>query len=135
MSDTASAVLGLVAWTVVMTFVLVTVRLLAGTKGKALNSFDPTGSDLEGFGKRVTRAHANCQENLAVLCGPLVSALATGHADITNGLACYVVYARIAQSVVHMASGSVPAVLVRATAFGAQMVITLLWCWQLLHAA
>lgn len=135
MTATATALLGLVAWTAIMTFVLVLARLRAGTSGKPLNSFSPSGTDLDALGQRVTRAHANCQENLAVLAAPLLYALATDQAAITNGLAMAVLYARLAQSVVHMASGSVPAVLLRATAFGVQMTITLIFCWQLANAA
>ena len=135
MTATATALLGLVAWTAIMTFVLVLARARAGAGGKALNSFSPAGTDLDDFGYRVTRAHANCQENLAVLVAPMLYAIASGHAEVTNGLAMVVLYARIAQSLVHMASGSVPAVLVRATAFGAQMTISLIFCWQLAHAA
>ena len=134
MTATATALLGLVAWTAIMTFVLVIARMRAGASGKALNSFSPAGTDLDALGQRVTRAHANCQENLAVLVAPMLYAVATGHADITNGLAMFVLYARVVQSLVHMASGAVPAVLVRATAFGAQMTITLIFCWQLAHA-
>jgi hypothetical protein len=35
--------------------------------------------------------------------------------------------------VVHIASTSVPAVLIRATAFSVQMVVGLIWCWQFWH--
>ena len=135
MSASATAVLGFVAWAIVLSFVLVSVRLAAIAGGKALNSFDPAGRDVSAFGHRVTRAHGNALENLAVNVGPLLLALATGHAAVTDALALTALAARVLQSGVHIASTSVPAVLLRATFFSAQLLIALYWVWGLAHAA
>ena len=134
MSNTACTLIGLFSWAIILTFVLVNVRLLAIMGGKALNSFDPTGHDVSGFTYRVTRAHGNTIENLAILVTPLLYAIATNQTAVTEGLACWVLYARIAQSVVHMISTSKPAVLVRATLFSAQLIIGLIWAWKFWHA-
>ena len=134
MSNTASTLIGLFAWAIVLTFVLVNVRLLAVSGGKALNAFDPTGKDMSGFGYRVTRAHGNTIENLAILVTPLLYAIATNQTAVTEGLACWVLYSRVAQSIVHMLSTDKPAVLVRATLFSVQMVIGLIWAWKFCHS-
>jgi uncharacterized MAPEG superfamily protein len=134
MSNTACALIGLVSWAVIQTFMLVTVRMMALRDGRPMNSFDPSGKDLQGFGYRVTRAHGNTLENLAILAALLLYAIATNQTAITEGLACWVLYARIGQSVVHMISTAVPMVLVRATLFSVQMVIALIWAWKFWHA-
>ena len=135
MSATACALLGFVVWSVLLTFVLVFVRLGAARGGQALNSFAPDGGDLPGFGRRVTRAHANSLENLAIMASLLLYALATNNVEVTNGLATVAFGARVVQTCIHIASVSVPAVLVRATAFSVQMVIALIWAWGFWSAA
>jgi hypothetical protein len=56
-----------------------------------------------------------------------VYGFATGQTAVTDGLATIVLAARVAQSVVHIISVSVPAVLVRATFFTVQVVIWVIW--------
>ena len=133
MTATACALLSFVAWSILLTFALVGTRFAAATKGKALNTFDPTGNDVDGLGQRVTRAHGNSLENLAIMASLLLYAIATNHTAVTDGLAGLVFGARVVQSVVHIVSTSVPAVLIRATAFSVQMVVGLIWCWQFWH--
>lgn len=135
MSASATAVLGFVAWAIVLSFVLVGVRLAAIAGGKPLNSFDPTGRDVSPSGYRVTRAHGNALENLALNVGPLLVALATGHAAVTDPLAMTALGARVLQSAVHIVSTNQLAVLLRATLFSAQLLIALYWIWGLAHAA
>jgi hypothetical protein len=65
----------------------------------------------------------------------LLYANASDQQAITNGLAAVAFGARVVQTAVHVTSGSVPAVLVRATAFSVQMVIALVWAWQFWTAA
>ena len=130
MSNTGGALIGLASWAIIQSFLLVTVRFVAIKSGHALNTFDPAGKDLQGFSLRVTRAHGNTLENLAILASFLLYAIAAGQTAITEALACWVLYARIGQSVVHMTSTSVPFVLVRATLFSAQLIICLFWAWK-----
>lgn len=134
MSNTSFALVGLAGWAIVLTFLLVFVRMSAVREGHALNTFDPEGKDLSGFRYRATRAHGNTLENLAILASLLLYAIATNQTAITEGLACWVLYARVGQSIVHMISTSVPFVMIRATLFGAQMVIGLIWAWAFWQA-
>ena len=135
MTATSCALLGFIAWSILLTWTLLGVRVAATLKGKALNAFSASGADLDGFGLRVTRAHGNSIENLAIVACPLLYAISTDQTAITNGLAAVIFGARVVQSVVHIASGSVPAVVLRATAFTVQNVIGLMWIWQFYHAA
>jgi hypothetical protein len=135
MTATSCALLGFIAWSILLTLALIGVRAAATLKGKALNTFSATGADLDDFGLRVTRAHGNSVENLAIVACLLLYAISTDQTAITNGLAAVVFGARVVQSIVHIASGSVPAVVLRATAFTVQNVISLMWIWQFYHAA
>jgi uncharacterized MAPEG superfamily protein len=129
MSATGCALLGFVVWSVLLTFMLLFVRFGAMSRGHPVNTFTPEGTDVGDFGRRVTRAHANSLENLAIMASLLLYALATDQTAVTNGLATVAFGARIVQSLAHIASGGTPAVLVRATAFGVQMVVALIWAW------
>ena len=135
MSTTAIALIWMVMWSVALTFGLVFTRTAAiMRKEKALNEFQADGRDMNPFGHRMTRSHANSLEFLAVAVGLMLLAIATGHTDITDKLAMIVLYCRIGQSVVHIISTSVPMVIVRATLFSAQMVIFAYWGWLLYNA-
>ncbi len=131
MTPSTCVVAGLTVWAVVLSFLLVSVRLRAIAGGKALNTFAPDGRDMSAFGQRVTRAHGNALENLALLVALPLYALATEQTAVTDGLAPLVLYARIGQSLVHLASTGKAAVLVRATLFGVQMIVVLIWAWRL----
>lgn len=132
MTTTATALIYLVMWSVALTVLLIGVRAGAVSRGeKALNAFQADGRDLGGLGLRVTRAHANSLENLACAASLMLLAVATGHSDVTDGLAMALVACRVGQSVVHIASGAMGAVLVRATLFSAQVAIWVIWAWKL----
>ena len=100
--------------------------------GKAVNSFAPDGSDVDPLGRRLTRAHLNCVEFLPVVAAVILSAEVAGRGEVTHALAMPLLYARFAQSLVHIASTSVPFVLTRATLFVIQVAIVLFWIWGLL---
>jgi uncharacterized MAPEG superfamily protein len=136
MNETLFALVAFSAWTLLLVFSLAGLRMLTSQRtGKAINSFLPDGSDMEGLGHRWTRAHLNCVEFLPVFAAVSLAAVAAGRSDVTNGLAMVVLYLRLGQSIVHIASTAVPAVLVRATLFVGQVLIVLNWARQLLFAA
>jgi uncharacterized MAPEG superfamily protein len=82
--------------------------------------------------QRLARAHANCSEGLPIFGGLLAVALMTSRTRITDGLAFWLLGARIVQSIVHLVSISPLAVSLRFTAFAVQMVIAVYWTWRLL---
>lgn len=134
MSATGMALVGLVMWSVVLTFVLLFVRVSKVIKGeRALNDFQADGKDLDPAGHRVTRAHANSLDYLAGSVGLMLLAVATGNAAITDGLACVLVGCRVAQSVVHIISTAKAMVMLRATLFSVQIGIWIYWAIKLYH--
>jgi uncharacterized MAPEG superfamily protein len=131
MTATATCLIGLVSWTIFLIFVLLTFRIIAVVKGqKALNNFLPDGSDLDPAAQRATRAHLNSLENLPIVGALLLYALVSGQTAITDPLAMVVLGARVLQSVTHIISTSVPAVMARATLFGVQVAIWIIWAWK-----
>lgn len=132
MSATGLALIGLVMWSVVLTFVLLFVRVGAVSRGqKELNAFQADGQDLDALGLRVTRAHANSLEYLAAPASLMLLAIATGNTAVTDGLAMVVLGSRVGQSVVHMISTSKAAVGLRATLFTVQVVTWIYWGMKL----
>jgi len=125
MSASAVVLFGLVGWSIVLTLLVVAVRLKPILSGTVV--FEQDGSDLPGLAQRVTRAHGNSLENLAIPAALILYGLATGQSAITDGLAMILLGARIGQSVVHIASAALPAVLLRAGLFFVQVVIWAGW--------
>lgn len=135
MTPTATALLGYLLW---MTLILLSLGGFRGvltlTGKRAANSFDPSGIDVSPFSGRLCRVHANCYESFPIVGGVMLFALATGATSVTDPLAYVVLGARVGQSVVHLASTSVPAVLLRFALFVVQIAIALLWLLQLVTA-
>lgn len=117
--------LGFAAWTLLLVVVGIgRVRVTKVLVGEArANEFPadvPHGSDRY---RRVMRAHANCVENLPVFGAVVLTAAFTGrHGGLFDTLPVVYLLARIAQSLTHIASGSVMAVNVRFTFFTVQLV-------------
>ncbi len=130
------ALAGFAGWTLLLVIVIVNVRLfnsVAGAK-RPLNQFSPSGDDLPGLGQRATRAHLNCLENLPIFAALVAVAGLSGHWNVVDGTAMYLLYARIAQSVTHLISASLPMVLVRGMFFFVQVALMLYYAYQLLCA-
>jgi uncharacterized MAPEG superfamily protein len=121
------ALAGFAGWFVLLTLILGTYRsaLVLGGK-KAANAFRADGSDVPGFGQRLTRARDNVYENLPAFAGLVLAASMSGRLDVTNPLAETVLLARIGQSLTHIFSVSVTAVFVRFTFYLVQLGI---WAW------
>lgn len=134
MTPTAVALLGFVAWTILLVLMLAVVRtglVFAGKKKS--NEFKPSGEDLEGFGSRLTRAHSNCYENLPIAGAVLLYAIATSQTAITDQLAMAFLGARVLQSLTHLASTNRLAVLIRFAFFVVQVLILIFWLLKLTH--
>lgn len=135
MSMSAVALLGFASLTIILVLSLGgfrTATVLGG--GRTANSFTPSGDDLEGFGKRLTRAHANCYENLPVAGAILLYAIATNQTAITDPLALIFLAARIGQSLVHLISTSNFFVLLRFALYAPQLAIMGYWLVRLFTA-
>ncbi len=134
MTTTAVALLTFASWTLILVVSLGLLRsatVMAGNR--TANSFSASGEDMPGLGQRLTRAHANCYEFLPVAGVVMLYAIATDQTALTDGLAYAFIGARIAQSLVHIASTSNIMVLVRFGFFGVQIGILIFWLLKLFH--
>lgn len=132
MSATGIALAGYIAWTATLLIALIGYRSLSVAKGeKAANEFSASGDDVSALGQRITRAQANCVESFPIVGGALLLALATGQSELTNGLALVVIGARVAQSLIHIASTAVMAVQLRLLCFLVQLGICMYWLYQM----
>jgi len=133
MTATTTALVGFAAWQVALTIALATYRTaLVQTGGRQANSFAPDGSDVGGWGQRLTRARDNCYENLPVFAAIVLGASLGGRTGELDGLAMTVLYARVGQSITHIVSTSVPAVLLRFAFYLVQIAIFTKWVVGLL---
>ncbi|MEA2626671.1 MAG: hypothetical protein QOD06_2716 [Candidatus Binatota bacterium] len=133
MTPSATALAGFAGWQVLLTVVLASYRsslVLSGNR--EANSFRSDGSDAPPVGQRLTRAHANCYENLPMFAALILAATLGGRTSLTDPLAMIVLYARIGQSVTHLASTSVPAIFVRFGFYLVQLAIFGYWAIRLL---
>ena len=132
MSPALLSLVGFGAWTLLLTGCIVARRTFLTLSGqRAANSFSPSGEDISPFTARLSRAHANCYENLPIFGAFVVGIHLLGFTVITQGLAPWFLAARVAQSTVHLASTSPAAVIVRFGFFGVQVGIQLLWLIRL----
>jgi len=133
LSPSAFALLGLVAWTVLLVLLVVNQRGLLVMSGRMkVNVFAADGSNTPGaFGQRLVRVHANCVENVPLFCAVLLYAMVTQQTVITDPLAPTLLVARIVQSIVHLLSTSALAVWLRFAAFFVQLIILIWWLLRL----
>ena len=132
LSPSAAVLLSLVGWSLLLVFLLATMRGLKVLSGrKAVNAFAADGSDVPGFGQRLTRAYANCLENLPAQAAVLLYAMLAGQTTITDPLAYCLLGARLLQSCVHMLSTSALFVWLRFASYLVQVLILVWWLLRL----
>ena len=136
MNPTLTALLGFASWYVFLTLLLGFYRIgLVFGGRKAANTFAVDGTDLGGFAHRLTRARDNCYETLPIFAAIAIVAMLSGKTNVTDPLALWVLLARVGQSLTHIVSTSVPAVLLRANLFFAQILVYAWWSIRLLAPA
>jgi uncharacterized MAPEG superfamily protein len=128
MSTSLLALLGFIAWALFLLVLMELIRTWLVLSGAVpANGFDPQNSKLSPFMQRLARAHANCLEGLPIFGGLLVVAILAGRSTLTDPLAYIFLGARIAQSLVHLASTSAIAVSTRFALFAVQLAIGVYW--------
>ena len=133
---TATALVGFADWYALLTVALGAYRTSLVLSGrKAATDCAPDASDVSPFGRRLNRARDNCYETLPLFAALALGASLAGKTAVTDPLAMYVLYARIAQSVTHIASTNAPAVFVRFAFFLVQVLIYATWAIRLLSCA
>ena len=133
MSATESTILWLVLWWAVMLVQLPAIRMIA-SRATGSMKFDPNGADLQGYGQRATRAYNNCVENIPLFIGVLLFAMFSGQSEITNATACWLLYARMGQSVAHLVSVSTTWIMIRFAFYLVQVGLIVCWVVQMLMA-
>ena len=123
-------------WAIALVLMVAADRVLMVIRGQAkADSFTPGvphGSDSYW---RINRAHLNTLENLPIFAAIVLCGWVVGMETATfNRLAMVVVVARIVQSAIHIASGSVAAITFRFTALAIQLICEI-WMAILLLSA
>jgi hypothetical protein len=132
MNATIIVLIGYIAWILVLLLGLASYRTYMSLTGKFRGlKFEADGSDVPEFGKRLTRAQANCVESFSFIGGILLLAIATDSSAITNGLAYILLAARLGQSLVHLISTSTLAIQLRFALFLVQFGIVVFWVVKL----
>ncbi|MFQ3206802.1 MAG: putative MAPEG superfamily protein [Glaciecola sp.] len=132
MNASIVVLLGYISWTLLLLLTLALYRTYLAQSGKFKGlKFQSDGSDVPGFGNRLTRAQANCVECFSFIGGVLLLAIATDSAAITNGLAYILLGARLGQSIVHLVSTSDIAIQARFVLFLIQFSIVIYWVFGL----
>jgi len=123
--NAVQALIGFAAWTLLLVIVVVLYRGVRIAGGTPINHW-PRGEIAEDdipFARRAADAHANCVENLPVFAVIVLAAAALNKLDAINGLAPWVLYLRIPQSLVHLSGTGQAQVFVRAGFWTAQVVL------------
>ena len=128
------ALLGFAAWTALLILGVFLYRGLRFVTGTPINHW-PRGAKPTtdaAFVKRLEDAHANCLENLPLFAVVVLGAAAMGRLEIIAALAPWVLYARIGQTLAHLAGTGQLHVLVRATFWAVQLGLMLWMLFKLL---
>lgn len=122
-----TALLGFTGWMLLLMAIIVSWRVVEILRGKPATSWT-RGAAIEspGLVKRAEHAHLNTLENLPIFAVLVLAAQAMNQSAAVDGLAAYVLYARIGQSVIHLIGVTHWLVMLRAGFFAAQYVLFVL---------
>lgn len=128
-----TALLGFAAWTLALVVFHVGWRGFEILRGKPASSWT-RGNAIASppIFVRADHAHLNCLENLVVFAVIVLAASALGKSACVDAVAAWILYARIAQSLVHLAGTSHVLVLIRATFYFVQLALFAYLLWGLL---
>jgi uncharacterized MAPEG superfamily protein len=130
-----TALLLFAAWTLVLMLVYVNYRVLQIFSGRKRADSWTRGrpTDDPSFIERAQHAHMNCIENLPVFGAIVLSAYAVGRPGVADAFGGYVLWLRLAQSIVHLIGVSHWLVFIRGNLFTIQVILFLVMIWQLVH--
>ncbi|MAA76196.1 MAG: hypothetical protein CMN28_16010 [Salinisphaeraceae bacterium] len=125
--DAYTAVLLYAGWMLVLTLAYAFPRIpLALTGQKSIDSWERGKESPDpAIQQRMKAAHMNCVENFPVFAAVVVAAGLMNELAAIGGLAAWVFYARLGQSLVHISGTSFVQIMLRATFFVAQVFIIL----------
>ena len=126
------ALLAFTAWTLLLVTGVLLYRGVRFLGGTPINSW-PRGQQQPGDAPMIRRlqdAHANCLENLLPFAAIVLAGAALGRLPALQPLAPWVVYARVGQSLAHLAGTGPAHVFVRASFWVVQLA---LFFWMLVQ--
>ena len=131
-----TAVLLYAAWTLLLPigYAAIRVPMIAAGKKRADNWERGKPNDDPPVLVRAKNAHLNCTENFPVFAAVVVVAALLGKIAVADAVAAYVLYARLAQSIVHIIGTSMALIALRGTFYFVQVVLIFYMIWKLLHA-
>jgi uncharacterized MAPEG superfamily protein len=129
-----TALLLFAAWTLLLMLVYVGYRivLVLSMKKPADSWGRDDRADDPPFIVRAKHAHLNCLENLPVFAAIVLAAMALGKAPVVDQVGAFVLYARLAQSAVHLIGVSHWLVFIRANFLVIQALLFAYMIWGLL---
>ncbi|QHS11325.1 MAPEG family protein [Sinimarinibacterium sp. NLF-5-8] len=129
-----TALLGFAAWTLLLIVLVVLWRGIEILRGVPADSWTRNAEKAAspGIVTRMAHAHANALENLPIFAVIVLVAHALGKSAVVDGVAAFVLYARIAQSSAHIIAVNHWMVLVRATFYFIQVALFAYLLWSLL---
>jgi len=131
-----TAVLLYAAWTLLLPIIYAgTIRVPSIASGRRRADHWERGkpNDDPALLARMKNAHLNCTENFAAFAAIVVVAALLGKIAVVDALAGYVLFARVAQSVVHMIGTSLPLIALRGLFYFVQVVLMFWMIWKLLY--
>jgi|SRR6478752_3744333 len=131
-----TAVLLYAAWTLLLPIIYAgTIRVPSIASGRKRADHWERGkpNDDPALLARMKNAHLNCTENFAAFAAIVVVAALLGKIAVVDALAGYVLFARVAQSVVHMIGTSLPLIALRGLFYFVQVVLMFWMIWKLLY--
>lgn len=119
------AVLLYILWMIVLLLVYAGPRIPQALVGiKPIDTWERNKAPTDpAFFQRAKNAHLNCIENLPLFAGVVAIAALMNQIAIVDSVAAYVLYARVAQGVVHMSGTAFIQILLRATFFLVQVLL------------
>lgn len=127
MNDAYISILVYCLWMICLLFVMLIVRVKAVRAGLKPKDITPFNENISAFANRLSRAHANCYENLPVFVSITVVAALNDMLSIMQGSALIFIAARLLQSVTHLCSGRARYAMLRGAFFGVQVFIQIYW--------
>jgi uncharacterized MAPEG superfamily protein len=119
------ALLGFTGWTLLLVLIIFSWRgIEIMFRGKKADYWT-RGNTIEqpALISRIHNAHLNCLENLPIFAVIVLAAAAMNKGAATGPWAAYVLYARLAQSIVHLVGVNHWLVLLRATFWAVQLLL------------
>ncbi len=123
MSVTLQVLIGYTMWVMALALSYPLIRVVLVATGKKRADEFPADAPHEGspLYRRLWRAHLNGVENLPLVAAVLLTAAVSGQTEVTDGLAPWLLVARVLQSGMHIAAVTQATVSIRAVYWMAQI--------------